>query len=312
MADARLFLLTLATAAAANAAALAFYPAMKWRNGPRRLAWLACSVAVALSPSAVPARTVWRVAAGLVSVALLLKLYDFDRSAARGVRPRFRTFAGLLPNWFWIVLRRPPRCGPQTGDAPTLIVQGTVMSAGIVALVWACRIDWRAAPFLVEHAVKVAALASMMICGSNALAAAWRLCGGCALTPMRNPLAAVTPADFWRRWNRPTQQFLHEYVYRPLGGHREPVAATLATFVVSGLIHEWLFDLCAGRITGWQMLYFTLHGVAVVATANVHPRGPALRRLWTAATLAFGFATTLLLGATLNDILPFYSPRAGH
>ena len=141
------------------------------------------------------------------------------------------------------------------------------------------------------------------------MAAAWRSCGGCALTPMRHPLAATTPADFWRRWNRPTQQFLHEYIYRPLGGRRAPVAATLATFVVSGLIHEGLFDLCAGRIAGWQIAYFTLHGVAAAATANVRPRGPVQRGVWTVATLAFGFATTLLLGATLNDIVPFYSPR---
>jgi hypothetical protein len=308
--DLRPLLLTFTTAAAANAAALAFYPAMNWRPGLRRTAWIGCTVVVALSPGAVPVRSVWRMAAGLVAVALLLKLYDLERAAARGLRLNFRSYLAYLPNWFWMVRRRPARCGPQPGDVGALSSNGAIGAAGIAAIIATRWVNWTGVPFLIEHAVKVGALVLTMIFASNALASAFRLCGSCGMVPMRNPLAAVTPADFWRRWNRPTQQFLHDYVFLAVNGPRQPLTATLATFIVSGLIHEWLFDLCAGRIAGWQMAYFTLHGLATVATAKVRPRGRA-RWMWTAATLAFAFATTLLLGRSLNAIVPFYSPRAG-
>ena len=55
-------------------------------------------------------------------------------------------------------------------------------------------------------------------------AAAYRLLGGVALDPMLSPATALTPAEFWRRWNRPAQQFLETYAFRPAGGLHHPVA----------------------------------------------------------------------------------------
>ena len=48
-----------------------------------------------------------------------------------------------------------------------------------------------------------------------------------------NAAAAPTPADFWRRWNRPAAQWFHEHVFLRAGGIRFPLRATLATFAVS-------------------------------------------------------------------------------
>jgi hypothetical protein len=50
-----------------------------------------------------------------------------------------------------------------------------------------------------------------------------------------------------------------------------PVRATIVTFLVSGVIHEYVFDLAAGRVLGSQMLFFTIHGLAVVATLRLRP-----------------------------------------
>ena len=56
---------------------------------------------------------------------------------------------------------------------------------------------------------------------------------------------ARTPAEFWRVDNRPAGQFLHEYVFKPAGGVTRPLRATFLTFLVSGLVHEYVFDIPA-------------------------------------------------------------------
>jgi len=296
---------------AAHAAAIAFHPAMSWRRGGARFAaYLACAAGVALAPCIAPAATIWRGVAALVAVALFVKLYDLERSAVRGMRLNFREYLLYLPNWFWLALRLPPRRGPWTGDCRALAVNAAGAIIGVAATVIVFLIDWRSVPFLLEHAAKVSALAMAVINIGNGLAAAMRLSGGRALVVFRNPFAADTPADLWRRWNRPTQQFLHEHVYRPLHGPEQPVSATVVTFAISALLHEGLFDLMAGRVMGWQLLFFMIHGVAVVATSKVRPRGAA-QVWWTAGTFAFAVTTTALFGLTMNAVVPVYVPRGG-
>jgi hypothetical protein len=68
--------------------------------------------------------------------------------------------------------------------------------------------------------------------------ALWWLSGGVARDYMDNPFVARTPADFWRRYNRPMQQFFWEDIFKPVGGLRAPVRATLWVFAVSAVIHE--------------------------------------------------------------------------
>ncbi len=108
------------------------------------------------------------------------------------------------------------------------------------------RLEWSTVPFAIEHALKVSAVVFAVVLTADASAAAYRLLGGTALDPMGNPITARTPADFWRGWNRPAQQFLHEYVFMPAGGFRRAVRATLTTFGVSGLVHEYVFGIAAG------------------------------------------------------------------
>jgi len=125
---------------------------------------------------------------------------------------------------------------------------------------------------------------------------------------MDNPFAARTPADFWRRYNRPAQQFFDEDVFQPLGGLRAPVRATLGTFAVSAVLHEYLFDIAVGRVQGYQMVFFVLQGLAVAATRRVKPRGWRAVA-WGAGTLAFNLATSALFFASVNEILLFYTRR---
>ena len=57
----------------------------------------------------------------------------------------------------------------------------------------------------------------------------------------RYPLFAMSPVDFWRRWNITLTSWLRDYIYIPLGGNRRGTVRTccniMIVFVVSGLWH---------------------------------------------------------------------------
>ncbi|MCW5892337.1 MAG: hypothetical protein KIT14_17585 [bacterium] len=53
----------------------------------------------------------------------------------------------------------------------------------------------------------------------------------------RRPWQLAGPADFWRRWLAPFHDWVHRFVFVPLGGG---VAAVLAVFLLSALWHAWL------------------------------------------------------------------------
>jgi hypothetical protein len=82
------------------------------------------------------------------------------------------------------------------------------------------------------------------------------------------PFLARSPRNLWsRRWNRIVHRWLLTYAFRPLGGRRRPLRTTVAVFLVSGLLHEYLVVACLGRLgqyTGWMTAFFILQGAAVV------------------------------------------------
>jgi D-alanyl-lipoteichoic acid acyltransferase DltB (MBOAT superfamily) len=169
-------------------------------------------------------------------------------------------------------------------------------------------VDWSTIPFALEHVLKVTGVISAVVLMGNASAVVYRLLGGIALDPMVNPIFAPTPAEFWRRWNCPAQHFLEEYAFKPAGGLRRPVRATLITFGVSGMIHEYVFGIASGRVQGWQLLFFMLQGCAVIATMRIRSRG-GRALLWTAGTWVFNLATSALFFVSVNQVIPFYSIR---
>ena len=81
------------------------------------------------------------------------------------------------------------------------------------------------------------------------------------------PIRALSPEDFWsNRLNLYIRGYLLRFVYLPIGGPKRPGIGILATFMVSGMIHEYQFD-CASMDPagfGWVFLYFNMHGLAVM------------------------------------------------
>ncbi|HEY2586790.1 MAG TPA: MBOAT family O-acyltransferase [Tepidisphaeraceae bacterium] len=293
---------------------LAFYPALWLARRARAAALCVAMAAVFLSPLLVPpgARPL-RFAAMLVAVTVGVSLYDHYWNARAGYRPGPRRFIESLPNPFALALRRVLSEPTPTRRAD--VIQAVVCSllgmAAVALLIGVFCIDWRRHLFITEHCAKAISLFLMIQFFPNGLAAAARLAGIPATNFAGAFFLARTPAEFWRMYNRPVNQFFHEYVFKLAGGRAHPITAMLIVFVVSGIIHEYVFDLTLGRILGSQMLFFLIQALAVVATMRLRPRG------WRAVpmvllTFAFNLATVRIFLAGLNAIGPFYVERAFH
>jgi len=69
---------------------------------------------------------------------------------------------------------------------------------------------------------------------------------------LRNALGAGNNADFWKYWNPIWGYYLAKFIYIPLGRHVPKWLATLASFAVSGALH----DLAVGLLgIAWQSLF---------------------------------------------------------
>lgn len=192
---------------------------------------------------------------------------------------------------------------PRAESARMLLVSVAEVLAGVALFAAA---DAYPMPFLAEHTLKMVAL--YLAClhgGMRAIAAAVWLGGQRARDPSVHPILAVTPADFWRRHNRIVGQALYENVFLRVGGLRHPVRGTLAAFAVNGLLHEYLATAMVGRVLGYQLAFFALHGVAVVATMRARPRG-AMAGLGRASTLGFNLATGILFALSLDPVMGLY------
>jgi hypothetical protein len=290
-------------------AAVAYYPLLRWPRGWRIAPWIFLMLATGLAPCLVPlSHKPLRFGATLVEMSFLVKLYTAFMQPTLAAQMKFRDYAVYLVNPALIGLNGRQPSVPAADNFRRIGFYGPAALIMILACVLLFRIDWNGLPPALEHCLKVSTVALGVVLTGNFAAAIFRLLGGKAQNPMGNLFTAPTPAEFWRRWNRPAQQFFREFGFKPAGGMERPVRATLFTFAVSGLVHEYVFGIATGRLQGWQMLFFMIQGLAVVLTMRLRPTG------WNAllgivATLAFNLATAVLFFQSVNAIAPFYTSR---
>ncbi|KAG8365122.1 hypothetical protein BUALT_Bualt18G0071500 [Buddleja alternifolia] len=103
---------------------------------------------------------------------------------------------------------------------------------------------------------------------------------GLELEPQFNePYLATSLQDFWgRRWNLMVTSILRPTVYLPvrrictriIGERWALLPAILATFVVSGLMHEVIYYYLSRAYPTWEVTwFFVLHGLVVAAEVAV-------------------------------------------
>jgi len=239
-----------------------------------------------------------------------VKLLDMHIDPAHWRERRIKDWLIYLPNPLLIVHRdyRLPCLTPLSQNAKHMARAVIQIGIGVAVLIWAFKHDLGGCSFWLDHAVK---LAGVYLCAFDGhfvfLCALIRLLGVPVRDFSRHPIAAVTPADFWRRYNRDAGRFFHEDVFKPVGGLRWPVRGIMVVFFLNGLLHEYLAWQMTERITGYQMLFFMLNGLAVAATFRYRPRGLAQTLLARVATLGFFYFTTVLFFASVNQFLHWYS-----
>jgi hypothetical protein len=286
-----------------------FFPGRTLSDPLRLMLLLLLSGVILLAPLILPAETRWlRLPVALQAVALVPKLYDFHRDAGRAWRMTLPEYLIYLPNGFDLTPRTTRKLPRSTTPREIRRLLGGLagLAAGLALGGAAFSWPWSATPFLVEHAVKATALYLILLPLSRMGAALWRIAGCPAREFFDAPHRAVSPADFWRRWNLPARQFFYEDVFKPLGGIRSPVRATFLTFGASACVHEYLFDIVAGRFQGYQTAFFMLQAGAVALTLRWKPKGRQ-QALGNALTLLFLLLSSVLFFLSANAIAPFYS-----
>ncbi|XP_010467019.1 PREDICTED: probable long-chain-alcohol O-fatty-acyltransferase 5 [Camelina sativa] len=112
---------------------------------------------------------------------------------------------------------------------------------------------------------------------------------GCELEPQSNkPYLATSLQDFWgRRWNIMVPAILRPAVYTPMRRVSERRMSSswalfpgiLATFIVSGLVHDLLFFYLTREMpTGKVTLFFVLQGVCIAAELAVKKKTTVMQR----------------------------------
>jgi hypothetical protein len=137
---------------------------------------------------------------------------------------------------------------------------------GMVVVYRAARLVERAPPVLAGWLGMCGIVLTLHFGLFHLLSVAWRKAGVDAPPIMEWPILATSAGDFWgRRWNRAFRDVASPYVFRPLVGQFGAAGATMAVFLVSGLVHDLVISLPARAGWGLPTLYFVIQGCAVLA-----------------------------------------------
>ena len=293
--------------------AVAFRTALMWPQSGRLLAFVAAAAVLLAAPLWMPAELrLARAVAAIVVATTAVKLFDLQRAAGARGAPAWPRYLAFMISPFNLVERRMPEAPePWLAAERQRLVRGLMVGAvGLATLLAAFGIAWTSTLFPVEHAAKAVAAFVVVYGVSEATCALWRGAGWPASPMHANYFAAWTPAEFWRRYNRPVNEYGFANIFCPAGGARRPVLGIALVFAVNGLLHEYLASIAIGPVQGLQTGFFLVQGAAVAATWRVEPRGTAATLLWRIATWLFMLGTSVLFFASVNQIVPWYSDAA--
>jgi alginate O-acetyltransferase complex protein AlgI len=113
------------------------------------------------------------------------------------------------------------------------------------------------------------------------LSLGWRRRGVDAVPLMRNPARSTSLGEFWgRRWNTAFHELASRFTFSPLRPSFGVMGATMATFVVSGLIHELVISVPAGGGYGLPTGYFVLQGLGIAGERSTPGKWLGLGHGW--------------------------------
>lgn len=168
-----------------------------------------------------------------------------------------------------------------------LMASGLVRCAIGALLLFAARRAWAGGSVILATALALPAFSLLVHFGIfNLLAGGWRRLGARCDALFRAPLRSRSLTEFWgRRWNLAFSEMTALGIYRPLESWAGRPTATMAAFLVSGLLHEIAISLPVNRGFGLPLAYFALHGLLRVAEQRLERAGhPISRHAWIGRT----------------------------
>lgn len=175
------------------------------------------------------------------------------------------------------------------------------VSLGIIIWNWVVYHAPSDLPFFCRYPVMLIASYLFLWDGGCVLfVAVWRLFGGNVIDFSNHPIAAKTPADFWRRYNRWIGFYCFKNFFLHVKGLTHPFLGILLSFVIMGLFHEYLITVISKRLTGYIFLFFLINGLVTGLTFKIKPTG-LYALLSRALTLLYLIAVSYLVYLTLNQ-----------
>lgn len=144
------------------------------------------------------------------------------------------------------------------------------MSTGVALVLFAARDPFNWPPLLTGWLGMLGMILFLHFGLFALIAFVWQSAGVNAKPVMRSPMFATSLAEFWgARWNTAFNVLAHDLAFRPLVRKFGVARATLAVFLISGLIHDLVISLPARAGFGLPTGYFLVQGVAVLAERSV-------------------------------------------
>jgi hypothetical protein len=155
------------------------------------------------------------------------------------------------------------------------------IALGIVLTWVVARRAWPATPLVAGWIGMLGAIFVLHFGTFHLLSLAWRRAGVDAIPLMRSPIRSTSLSEFWgRRWNVAFHELASRFTFQPLRPRLGVTAATLTTFLASGLIHELVISVPAGGGYGLPTGYFMLQGLGVAGERSGMGRAMGLGRGW--------------------------------
>ena len=255
----------------------------------RRLAVVACGVALAVPFAIFPVERFGRFVCAMLGALIALRTVDLLRMTP--LLPAGRRLWHLLALFDTrLVTRRPPR------------LERRALGRLLVALPLGAAAFWVGAEGATHlagwgpwafYGFRWAGGAVLILCIFESAVALLRVVYGALgfhLPPLHEaPHLAVTVREFWaRRWNRIVARWLHQNIYQPVQARWRRRAGIAATFVFSALLHaDIVFPALGLRGAVSMLTFFLVQGVAVLVEVRLHTdRWPRVwARLWTLGTI---------------------------
>ncbi len=174
---------------------------------------------------------------------------------------------GMRPNLFEAFPSK-----PLTGVMPFVVKGISIIIIGVLLLIASVYLQKQYANvYFLYELVMLVGLSFILHFGIlNLSAASWRFSGVDVKELFLSPYKATSLKEFWGKcWNMAFSEMTAMVVYKPLKIRYGIPLAMIASFLVSGMLHEIAISFPVKMGYGLPFLYFVLHGLAMYAEGNI-------------------------------------------